>query len=228
VNLPAPIMQAVTRQYWELKAPYSFDWQGVRYTAPTGWRTDGASIPRAFWRLGHPLDGQVLPAAIAHDVLYSTHLTSRESADQMFYWRMVANGVPTWRAWAYYRSVRGFGWVAWQQKPWSVDAAREKVRVEIGVDRPKPLPDVCMGGAVATIALLIVALALTGCARLTVQFPTGEKVSYTRVGDIKLNMAEKRGEDGVIDAKLSSESEAAALTEMAKTINRLAELAGTK
>ena len=44
------------------------DASGHRHTAPRGTRTDGASIPRVFWRLaGHPFRGVVLPAAVLHD-----------------------------------------------------------------------------------------------------------------------------------------------------------------
>lgn len=44
------------------------DARGHRHTAPRGTPTDGASIPRLFWRLaGHPFRSVVLPAAVLHD-----------------------------------------------------------------------------------------------------------------------------------------------------------------
>jgi len=139
--LPAPAMRAVTERYWELTEPYSFRWGAIIFTAPTGWRTDGASIPRLLWATGSPLDGHVLPAAIAHDVLYSTHYVTRAEADRLFLDRMVANGVARWKAWSYYANVRAWGWLAWRQKPWAIDAARGKVGVLIGCEELPATPE---------------------------------------------------------------------------------------
>ena len=44
------------------------------FTIPKGYCYDGASIPRAFWRLvGAPTDNKFLIAALVHDVLCENH-----------------------------------------------------------------------------------------------------------------------------------------------------------
>lgn len=233
MKLPAPVMYPTSAWYWVLAEPYQFTLGTRRFTAPRGWRTDGASIPRALWRvLGHPFAGDVIAAALAHDVLYATHYTTRAEADRLFYDRLLANGVGRVKAWSLYAGVRAGGWATWNsERQWAILAAREKVRVEIGVtDTPaKPTPDAVMDGAVALIAVLLCLLAVlaTGCA--TVEFdPATGKAKYSRWGDQKVSLTVQRTGPEAWKLGLTQESEAAALTEMAKTINKLAELAGSQ
>ena len=44
-----------------------YDYSGRRHHVPAGFRTDGGSKPRLFWRvLGHPFD-RALPSYVVHD-----------------------------------------------------------------------------------------------------------------------------------------------------------------
>ena len=66
-------------------------------TVPTGFRTDGASIPRVFWSILGP-HGSYFGAAIVHDFLYSkasNHhwLMTRADADKIFLEAMYNAGV---------------------------------------------------------------------------------------------------------------------------------------
>ena len=48
---------------------YYRDAAGSLHFAPAGTETDGASIPRVFWRaVGHPFRSVCLPAAVIHDM----------------------------------------------------------------------------------------------------------------------------------------------------------------
>lgn len=80
-----------------------------------GYDTDGASIPRAAWRVvGHPFE-EYEAAAIVHDVLYDSEYWVRDQADDCFHDLMRACGVGKLRAGIMYRAVRMFGGPTWKK-----------------------------------------------------------------------------------------------------------------
>lgn len=86
--------------------PWPVYWNNTLYTIQPGYVTDGASIPRAFWRLiGHPF-GAYFPAALLHDIFYDTHVVSREQADKALRDLMRLLPLTSWRASAIHRAVR--------------------------------------------------------------------------------------------------------------------------
>lgn len=99
-----------------LKEDVKISWKERRLSVPAGFKSDGASVPRIFWRLVFPSsDTTALRAAFAHDYIYRTHPEgwTKEEADQMFYDLLVNDGVPKWRAWMAYKAVDWFGQSAW-------------------------------------------------------------------------------------------------------------------
>lgn len=96
----------------------TIEWNGERVCVPRGFESDGASVPRMFWRLVFPtIDPKALRAAIAHDYIYRTHPEgwTKEEADDMFYDLLVEDGVPKWRAWLAYKAVDLFGGWSWNE-----------------------------------------------------------------------------------------------------------------
>ncbi len=84
---------------------------------PSGFSSDGASVPRFFWRLVFPPgDQKALRAAFVHDWLYRTHPEgwSREAADMLFLKLLLENGMPKLNAVLAWLGVRLFGAAAWQ------------------------------------------------------------------------------------------------------------------
>lgn len=82
---------------------------------PENFHSDGASMPRLFWRLiGHPFQMQYLREAILHDWLYRNQPCSRALADRIFY-ELLAGKVKPWRRRLIYLGLRLGGWVAWRQ-----------------------------------------------------------------------------------------------------------------
>jgi hypothetical protein len=82
-------------------------------TIPTGFETDGASIPRIFWNILQPF-GEYFPAALLHDYLYSRTSTmyfdcDREEADFLFLEAMFNLGVPWHTRHTIHVAVRMFG-----------------------------------------------------------------------------------------------------------------------
>lgn len=87
-------------------------------TVPAGFRSDGASVPRFFWRLVFPPgEPAALRAAMIHDYIYRKRPAgwSRRRADKLFLALMIQDGVPVWRAYLAWIGVRLFGWICWQK-----------------------------------------------------------------------------------------------------------------
>ena len=91
-------------------------------TVPAGFSSDGASVPRFFWRVVFPPgDQKALRAAFVHDWIYRTHPDgwSREAADMLFLKILIEDGMPKYRAALAWLGVRLFGGPAWKAgKKW--------------------------------------------------------------------------------------------------------------
>ena len=88
------------------------------FTVPAGFESDGASVPRIFWRLVFPpTDTRALRAAVIHDYIYRQQPEGwdRRMADDLFFRLLVEDGVPTWRARLAWLGVRVGGGKAWEQ-----------------------------------------------------------------------------------------------------------------
>ena len=85
-------------------------------TIPAGFASDGASVPRFFWRCvfppGHP---GAMPAALAHDWLYRRDVSgwTRLMADTLFAVLLLVCGIAWHRAALAFLGVRLFGRRAW-------------------------------------------------------------------------------------------------------------------
>ena len=88
-------------------------------TVPSGFLTDGASIPRIFWNILSPF-GSYFPAALIHDFLYSKasdkHAFTRRIADRLFLIAMKEIGVGWLTRRIIYRAVRSAGFLAYKKK----------------------------------------------------------------------------------------------------------------
>lgn len=86
-------------------------------TVPAGFESDGASVPRFFWRLVFPPgDADALRAAILHDYIYREHPAGwdRSAADRLFRDVLLIDGVPGWRSRLAWAAVRIFGGGSWR------------------------------------------------------------------------------------------------------------------
>ena len=101
---------------WRLAQPLGF-WSARTglLTVPAHFKTNLASVPQIFWNILPPF-GKYDDAAVVHDWLYRTHLTSRATADATFLMCMKIKGVPFWKRWTMYLAVRAFGWWPWRNE----------------------------------------------------------------------------------------------------------------
>lgn len=82
------------------------------HVIPRGFKTDLASIPRIFWSFYSPVDFDSIASAVLHDWHYCCSFdVSRKDADLIFYYGLIAQGMPKLRASLYYYCVRSWGWI---------------------------------------------------------------------------------------------------------------------
>jgi len=92
------------------------DSHGKIWVVDAGFESDGASIPQALWHIiGHPFS-ELLEPAILHDLLYTTGVVSRYSADQLLLQCMRAAGVAKWKQYVAYCGVRLFGGTRYKKR----------------------------------------------------------------------------------------------------------------
>lgn len=137
--VPYSVPSVETGKY-ELTVPLSVWALGEEwFTVPTGFCSDGASIPRLLWRaVGTPFQPAFLRAAFAHDWAYRMGLMTRARADELFRVMLVddlgraaswvaSQDDSSWAArararfraavlpWAMWAGVRAGGWRAWRK-----------------------------------------------------------------------------------------------------------------
>jgi hypothetical protein len=115
----APIVRLPITTLGETEAVLMEDWHvwrvGGMYnlTVPKDATTDGASIPRLFWRIcGHPLQAPRVYAAVHHDWLYRNGWKfgiTRKEADECYYALLRHFGISLLCAKTEYYALRLFG-----------------------------------------------------------------------------------------------------------------------
>lgn len=94
---------------WEwFKADASTIVKRIWIDVPVGFVTDLTSVPRFLWSVSPP-NGKYAKAAIVHDYLYTNAIGTKAWADEVFCEAMGVLGVPRWRKYLMYWSVRLFG-----------------------------------------------------------------------------------------------------------------------
>lgn len=92
-----------------------------RVVVPTGFLTDGASVPRAVWAILPANDPAILYPSYVHDYLYSIHgrlegrTLSRTQCDDVIAELMRAVGAPRWKIAVTRAALRVGGWAAWRK-----------------------------------------------------------------------------------------------------------------
>ena len=93
-----------------LMEPYGFiDPFGAEWNVPTGYKTDGASVPSALWALYPPFTGNYRSAAVIHDYYCDNEQRSWQDTHRVFYFAMRAAHVDETTAKVMYSAVYLFG-----------------------------------------------------------------------------------------------------------------------
>lgn len=102
------LLEPLIEGMWKLHGDIHYVWDGVRYTVPSGFIFDGASIPRVA-RLIIPKNGVKIYAALIHDYLYREGDADKATADKIFRDVLIEKGERKWKVLAMYNAVRIFG-----------------------------------------------------------------------------------------------------------------------
>lgn len=93
-----------------LRALTYWDPRGKVWTAPAGWKIDGASIPRCCWSIaGGPFEGRYRDASVIHDYYCDTKTETWEATHQVFQDGMVTSGASSLDVVTKYFAVYKFG-----------------------------------------------------------------------------------------------------------------------
>ena len=91
-----------------------------QFYIPAGFVSDGASVPRFFWRLLSPqIDPVTLAPSLAHDWLYehgAERGLTKQDCDIWYHDALVEQGYPMWKADLTFIGVFLFGWRRWRSK----------------------------------------------------------------------------------------------------------------
>lgn len=103
------------RQFELLKEFKYLDPKDVVWVVPKGAKTNGASIPKFFWRIiGPPWTGTYRRAAVVHDYFFTRDKYSSKSIHRVFYDAMLTDRVPPNKALVMYWAVLRFN-DRWEQ-----------------------------------------------------------------------------------------------------------------
>ena len=115
---------------WETLFPYRVNYGAHSFLIPRHFKSDGASVPKIFWRVVFANTSQEAAAAgVCHDFIYRTQPNNwtRKEADGMFLSFLIENGASWFSANAAYFAVRLFGWIPWRKSKQRIEAERVKI-----------------------------------------------------------------------------------------------------
>ncbi|MFQ6331315.1 DUF1353 domain-containing protein [Nocardia sp. CWNU-33] len=100
-----PVVEELDAKFWRVAAPLVYHGADEEFVVPEGFRTDFASVPRAFvWLI--PRYGVYTRAAILHDYLRSSGVVGTADADGIFRRALREASVSVPRRWIMWAAVR--------------------------------------------------------------------------------------------------------------------------
>ena len=114
LSIPCEIMDEDGSLVLRVLHDFDISPYGIDAVIPAGYKSDGMSVPRFFWRwVGARVGGRTLAPSIVHDYLYETKIMARSEADEWYRRALVANGYPRAKARAVWLGLRAAGWSHW-------------------------------------------------------------------------------------------------------------------
>lgn len=109
VRLADPAANDYTGQ-WELLAPlhYSSDRAALLITAPVGFSTDFASVPRELILAWGLFGGRGMRSAVIHDYICRQRMFAREKCDRIYFEALIVDGIPMLKAIPMYLGVSAY------------------------------------------------------------------------------------------------------------------------
>lgn len=131
-----------------------------------GFIFDGASIPRLFWRVwGAPFASPRVIAALVHDWLYRSHVTTRAFADKVYYKTLRRVGYSFFSAGTEWLMLLVFGWFAWRSHNFETQLSARTQGV-FGVETSKRSKGTVKMKKKLFTVLAVLSMAMCGCMSL--------------------------------------------------------------
>lgn len=112
-EIEKPKIEPIGKDRYRLLTPYIYTTEkGGMIAVPKGYETNGADIPRFFWRLYPPFSPEYLPAVIVHDYLCDEAEKAGNDkrlfrvADDVFREILLKLGISKIKVALFYRAVR--------------------------------------------------------------------------------------------------------------------------
>jgi hypothetical protein len=102
-------------------------------TAPRGFVSDLASVPRVFWTIFEPA-GDYAYAAVLHDYLYWTQDRGKPESDQIFRLAMNDLKIKDWQAESLFSAVSLFGQGAWDRNRKLKESGERRILIKLPDD----------------------------------------------------------------------------------------------
>lgn len=120
----------------QLLAPFSYqDSNGVSWSVPAGFLSDGASIPETLWvMLGGPYSGPYRDAAVIHDFYCYTKERRWEDVHNVFLEAALNRGTPEWKAQYMYAGI------LFQGPRWTIQKSGQLKPLVYAQVAPTPAP----------------------------------------------------------------------------------------
>jgi len=96
-------------RFFVLEKPLAYQHLNQVYSAPSGFKTDFASIPKIFQNIIGDDESDIRDASVIHDFLYSTGAVTRLQADRILQAAMVELGASKFKAYIVFLAVRMAG-----------------------------------------------------------------------------------------------------------------------
>lgn len=139
------VVQQVDAKYWLVHEPITYVGNTEQFVVPKKFKTDFASVPRAFvWLL--PRYGNYTRSAILHDFLARDKSVSPADADGIFRRSMRELGVPFARRWIMWAAVRAAS---------SLRGADARELGQFAIVAPAAIAYVAIPGAVVQLFLVL-------------------------------------------------------------------------
>jgi len=120
---------------WALTDSLTFELEGITYTIPRGFVTDGASCPRVLWSICAPVAGPFGLGSIVHDWIYTDGPNISQYVGDCILYTSGRN-----RKAGYMRSLAVFYGVHWfGKRNYKVDISLNKATVDSCYDYPVAL-----------------------------------------------------------------------------------------
>lgn len=118
------VLKPYEKDKFELVENYSYECGFVRVNIPSGYKTNGANIPRFLWSIYPPNSPEYLSAVVVHDYLCDKAYQNNKNyedfilADNVFFIALNELGISNFKSALFYNSCRFYHFLKYKAFKW--------------------------------------------------------------------------------------------------------------